>query len=159
MNSKTLILGLGNDILTDDGIGPKLVSDLKSELSENEFDFINVCVGGLELLDYIQHYNTVFILDAIQTKDGKPGEVYFLSTKAFKETSHISNLHDINFLTALKLAEKLNIIIPQNIYIIAVEIIEDRVFSEHLSPEIEVQYPQIKEKVKRFIAQKVAKVG
>ena len=151
MNSKTLILGLGNDILTDDGIGPKLVNDLQKELANEDFDFLNVCVGGLELLDHMQGYDTVFILDAIKTENGKPGDVYFLSTKDFKETSHISNLHDINFLTALKLAEKLSITVPSNIHIIAVEIIEDRVFSEKFSPELEVRYMEIKKKVKEFI--------
>jgi hydrogenase maturation protease len=151
MKSKTLILGLGNDILTDDGIGPKLVLDLQKELSNDQFDYLNVCVGGLELLDHMLGYDTVFILDAIKTENGKPGEVFFLSTMDFKETSHISNLHDINFLTALKLAEKLSITVPSNIHIIAIEIIEDRVFSENLSPEVEVQYEDIKKKVKEFI--------
>ena len=151
MKTKTLLLGLGNDILTDDGIGPKLVNDLQNELSKENFDFLNVCVGGLELLDHMQGYDTVFILDAIKTENGKPGDVYFLSTKDFKETSHISNLHDINFLTALKLAEKLSITVPSNIHIIAVEIIEDRVFSEKFSPELEVRYMEIKKKVKEFI--------
>ena len=108
-------------------------------------------MGGLELLDHMQAYDTVFILDAIKTEYGKPGDVYFLSTKDFKETSHISNLHDINFLTALKLAEKLSITVPSNIHIIAIEIIEDRVFSENLSPEVEVQYLDIKKKVKEYI--------
>jgi hydrogenase maturation protease len=151
MKAKTLILGLGNDILTDDGIGPKLVNNLQKELSNEDFDFLNVCVGGLELLDHMQDYDTVFILDAIKTQTGKPGDVYFLSTKDFKETSHISNLHDINFLTALKLAEKLSITVPSKIHIIAVEIIEDRVFSENLSPELEVKYLEIKERVKEYI--------
>jgi len=151
MKSQTLILGLGNDILTDDGIGPKLVLDLQKEFSNEQYNFLNVCVGGLELLDHMLGYDTVFILDAIKTEHGKPGDVYFLSTKDFKETSHISNLHDINFLIALKLAEKLSITVPSNIHIIAVEIIEDRVFSENLSPEVEVQYLDIKKKVKEYI--------
>jgi len=151
MKTKTLLLGLGNDILTDDGIGPKLVNDLQNELSKENFDFLNVCVGGLELLDHMLGYDTVFILDAIQTEHGQPGDVYFLSTKDFKETSHISNLHDINFLTALKLAKKLDITVPSNIHIIAVEIIEDRVFSENLSPEVEIKYPKIIRKVKEYI--------
>lgn len=124
---------------------------MQKELSNEEFNFLNVCVGGLELLDHMQGYDTVYILDAIKTKNGEPGDVYFLSINDFKETSHISNLHDIDFLTALKLAEKLNITVPTNIHIIAVEIIEDRVFSENLSPEVEIKYQQILREVKEYI--------
>jgi hydrogenase maturation protease len=152
MKIKSLVLGLGNDILTDDGIGPRLVTDLQKELSDEHFDFLNVSVGGLELLDHMQGYETVFILDAIKTEKGKPGDVFFLTTDDFKETSHISNLHDINFLTALKLAEKLNLKVPTKIFIIAIEIIEDRVFSDQLSPEIAAVYEEIKQNARDFIS-------
>ena len=144
MNNKTLILGLGNDILTDDGIGPKIVLDLQKELPWEQYDFLNVCVGGLELLDYMQHYNKVVIVDAIKTENGKPGDVYLFTVSDFHETSHISNLHDINFITALQLAERLNIHIPEEVQIIAIEIIEDRVFDENLSPGLEARYLEIK---------------
>ena len=53
-------------------------------------------------------YQKVIIIDAIKTKDGIPGTIYYLTPSNFKETLHISSFHDVSFLTALKVAEKLN---------------------------------------------------
>ena len=64
---------------------------------------------------------------------------------------HISNFHDINFLTALELGNKLNYPIPSEIMIIAVEIAEDLEFSEELSPQLQKRYPEILSKVHKFL--------
>jgi hydrogenase maturation protease len=144
---KTLILGIGNDILTDDGIGPKLVSDLQKENFPEYVHFQNAFLGGLEILEIIQGYEKVIFIDAIITEKGLPGTVYQFTPEDFKETLHLSNLHDANFLTALELGRKMNMSVPADIHIIAIEIIEDRVFSNQFSSEIQKQYPAIFQEV------------
>jgi hydrogenase maturation protease len=147
----TLVLGIGNDILTDDGIGPKLVSDLKHKYYLQEVVFQNVFLGGLEILELIQGYNTVIFIDAIITKDGIPGSIYCYTPDDFRETLHLSNLHDANFLVALELGRKMGYNVPDNVHIIAIEIVEDCVFSESFSPEIEEKYPGIVELVEKKV--------
>jgi len=148
---KTLVLGIGNDILTDDGIGPKLVRDLGRMDIPAEITFNIASVGGLELLETVSGYTRIFIVDAIRTQGGRPGNVYFLSPDDFRQTMHISNLHDISFLTALKLGNKLDYELPSEIIIIAVEIAEDLEFSEELSPALQKRYPEILSKVHNFL--------
>ena len=143
----TLILGIGNDILTDDGIGPKLVSEIKSKRIPGNIDYRNIFIGGLDILEMIQGYRKVIFIDAIITKEGVPGTVYHFKPEDFKETIHLSNLHDANFLTALDLGRKMGMNIPADIHIIAIEIIEDRVFSDQFSQEILMKFPLIFEKV------------
>ena len=138
-----LVLGIGNDILTDDGIGPKLVSDLKNKYFLQEIVFQNVFLGGLEILELIQGYNTVIFIDAIITKDGIPGSIYQFTPDDFRETLHLSNLHDANFLVALDFGRKMVYNLPDKIQIIAIEIIEDRIFSDRFSPKIEEKYIEI----------------
>jgi len=148
---KILVLGIGNDILTDDGIGPKLVRDLGKMDIPIEVTFNTASVGGLELLETVSGYSRIFIIDAIRTQGGRPGNVYFLSPDDFRQTMHISNLHDISFLTALKLGDKLDYELPSEIMIIAVEIAEDLEFSEDLSPVLQKLYPVILSKVYKFL--------
>lgn len=148
---KSLILGIGNDILTDDGIGPKLVNELKSRKSLTDFDLSTVFIGGLDILELIQGYEMVIFIDAIMTNGGTPGTVYHFNPEDFKETLHLSNLHDANFLTALELGKKTGLKIPEEIHIIAIEIIEDRIFSDQFSPEIEMKFPGIFETVLSLI--------
>jgi hydrogenase maturation protease len=146
-NKKTLILGLGNDILTDDMIGPRLVFDLAQMIDDPNVQFDTASCGGLEIMEYIKGYEKVVFIDAIRTRDGKPGDVYYFIPSDFRETSHLSSLHDVSFLTALKLGNTLNLGLPDDLHIIAVEIIEDMEFSEEFTPPLEEKYPGILEDV------------
>jgi len=156
--NKILIHGIGNEILTDDGIGPKLVNRLKSDLSLKNIDFETAFIGGLELLEYIQGYNTVIFIDAIRTKEGIPGTVYELSPENFNTTVHLSSIHDVAFLTSIALGKKLGLNMPQFIQIIAVEIVEDKVFDEMFSAQIQEKYEKIYKEVKEIIERIVANI-
>ena len=148
MRSKTtLIFGTGNDILTDDGIGIRITEDLERLLHGRDISFRTAGCGGLEIIEYIKDYELVIFIDGIRTGGGIPGEVYHFRPKDFRETTHLSNLHDISFLTALKLARSINLSLPEEIHIIAIEIIEDMTFSEEFTPLIREKYPMILDKV------------
>ena len=149
--SSTLILGIGNDILTDDGIGPKLCDSLRDEWKDENLRFEKLNVGGMEVLEFIQEYKRVIFIDAIKTWNGKIGDVYYFTPGNFKETLHLSNLHDVNFITALELGKKLGFQVPEEMHIIAVEIKEDMVFSEDFSEELSCKYWDIKQKVSDII--------
>ena len=143
-----LILGIGNDILTDDAIGPKIVERLQEDLSDERISFLTAAAGGLEILEMIRNYQQVVIIDAIKTKNGIPGTIYHLTPENFKETLHISSFHDVSFLTALELAKKLEIPVPSRIDIIAIEIVEDLTFSDEFSKDITIKYEEIYREIK-----------
>jgi len=151
MQKKNLILGLGNEILSDDGIGPRLIRDLAKMNFRPNVSFNVACCGGLEIMEYIRGYDKVIFIDAIRTRDGNPGDVYCFIPSDFRETSHLSNLHDINFLTSLKLGEKIEIDVPADLHIIAVEILEDMEFSEELTLPLRKEYPRILKKVQTLV--------
>ena len=150
-NKKILILGLGNEILSDDGIGPRLVKDLAKKNPGKDVEFATSCCGGLEIMECIHGYGKVIFIDAIRTLNGNPGNIFHFVPADFRETSNLSNLHDLNFITALHLGEILELDLPSDLHIIAVEIIEDREFSESLTPYMQRIYPEILEKVESMI--------
>jgi hydrogenase maturation protease len=148
---KTLILGLGNDILTDDGIGPRLIKDLSGMILKDNVHFNVACCGGLEIMEYIKGYQQVVFIDAIRTKGGIPGDVYYFKPSDFRETSHLSSLHDITFITALNLGNTLDLDLPSDLHIIAVEIIEDMEFSNEFTSALRERYPEILKKASEII--------
>jgi hydrogenase maturation protease len=152
----TLILGVGNDILTDDGIGPKIVEALKKDIKKGHISYLTAAMGGLEILELIKDFDKVIIIDAIKTKDGIPGTVYYLTPSNFKETLHISSFHDVSFLTALKVGEKLDIHVPDQIDIIAIEILEDLTFSSEFSKPIAEKYTEIYTEVLQYVQDLIA---
>jgi len=148
---RTLVLGLGNEILSDDGIGPRLVKDLTGMFDSPQLEFKTVSLGGLEVMELLTGFDKAVLIDAIHTRDGKPGTVYYFSPSDFRETSNLSNLHDVSFLTALRLARTLDLNIPSDLYIIAVEIYEDLVFSENLTPVLNRKYSGTLKKVHEIL--------
>lgn len=142
-----LVLGIGNEILSDDGIGIKLLPYLSGRFKQESIDFIPTCCGGLEILDLIHGYRSLIILDAIKTIEGEAGDIYYLGLDNFKETLHASSFHDLSFITALEFGRRSGLDIPTDICIIGIEIVEDMVFSTQFSPEISRRYRQIKEDV------------
>jgi hydrogenase maturation protease len=165
--TKTLILGIGNDILKDDGIGPRLVNDLRPPLSPlrhaaelalppavgGDIDFKSTTLGGLDILEFVQGYERVIFIDAIKTKGGVPGTVYQFTPQDFQETLHLSNLHDVSFLEAIELGKRLGFQIPKEMHIIAVEIVEDMEFGTEFTPILKEKYPRIVEEVAERIGQ------
>lgn len=149
--NQVLILGVGNEILTDDSIGPRIANDLEKMFPDSGADFMISSLGGLEVLELICNYKEVIIIDAIRTRDGEPGTVYLMKPDDFKETLHLSSFHDVNFLTALKLGEELDFKVPEEISIIAIEIIEDLVFSNDLTPPLRARYPDILKEISQFL--------
>ncbi len=152
---KKLVLGIGNEILTDDGIGPKLVKLLADEYQGKGISFQTAAVGGMELVEILKDFEHVVIIDAIKTGIESAGTIYHLTPRNFKETLHISNFHDISFLTALELAKRMDIPVPGQIDILAIEIVEDLVFSDEFSPDIRQKfgliYRQVSEKVNELL--------
>jgi hydrogenase maturation protease len=138
---KTLLLGMGNPILCDDAVGVRLAYDFKGKLMGiRDLDVMEECsVGGLNLLDVFSGYDRVIILDSIRTGEGFPGEWYYFTAEALRETVHLTNIHDANFATALELGHSAGMALPKliDIHIFAVEAKENLTFSERMTPELE----------------------
>lgn len=149
--SPILILGLGNELLCDDAIGIRLVAELEEQYQSPDIHFKTSCNGGLDIIETIAGYNHIIIIDAIKTQDGVPGDVYHFIPDDFKDTLHISSFHDISFLTALKFADNIDIPVPENIDILAIEIEEDMVFNDEFSKPIRKKYAFIRKKIKDHI--------
>jgi hydrogenase maturation protease len=140
--NKTLILGLGNPILSDDGVGPAVARELESRLDLQEATVIEASLGGLNLLDLIVGYDRVIIIDAIKTKDGRAGQIYRLDPDALTTTRYTASPHDVNLVTALALGKKLGLAMPSKIDIFAVEVTETELFSEECTPPVAAAIPE-----------------
>jgi len=138
---KTLILGLGNPILSDDSVGFRVIQGLKAEFSRPGLTLMESSVSGLGLLDLITGYDKVIIIDAIKTENGQAGKIHRLSAENLSDSRHLTSPHDINLATALELGKKLGIALPQQIIIFAIEAVDVTNFSEKCTPEVEKAIP------------------
>ncbi len=144
---KTLILGMGNPILSDDGIGIHVARALEGRVNQQGVTVTETSMGGLNLLDLLVNFDRAIIIDAIQTVGGKVGQVYRLEPEVFNATRHASTPHDVNFATALELGKKLGLALPRQIDIFAIEVADVTTFSEKCSPEVERAIPVVADMV------------
>jgi hydrogenase maturation protease len=139
--TKTLILGLGNSLLCDDGVGIYVASELKDRVDRPEITIMETGVAGLSLLDLLVGHDRAIIIDAIQTVGGKAGQIYRLEPKAFDTTIRTASSHGIDFTTALEFGKKLGLPLPQQIIIFAIEASDISTFREECTLEVKQAIP------------------
>lgn len=145
---KTLVLGLGNPILSDDGVGIHIVRALERGRPAGVAPDIVVAeasVGGLRLLELLAGYERVIIVDAIQTPGGHPGEVYRLHINDLHTSLHAGSSHDLSLADALALGRGLGLALPDDeaITIVAVEVEDVLTFGERCTPAVEAAIPLV----------------
>jgi hydrogenase maturation protease len=138
---KTMVLGLGNPIFRDDGVGLRVIEELRKQVHDNNVTIEGAELAGLDMLETLSRYDRVIIIDAIQM-GGRVGEIYRLTPEDLKPTSHTGTPHDVNFSTALAFGERIGIKLPLKIDILAIEIPNAINFGETLTPEVEKVVPQ-----------------
>ncbi len=138
---KTLILGVGNPILTDDGVGIRIAQKLKEE--KPELEVIETSESGIALLDLVAGYDKLIIIDSIKTNQGKPGKLYKLKLEDLKPTNDFSSSHGIGIATAFELGQRLGYRMPRYISLYAVEIRDNTTFGEECTEEVEERIPFI----------------
>ena len=142
---KTLVLGLGNPILTDDGVGIHVVRAAAACYAPaNSVTFAEASVGGLRLLDALAGYERVILIDAIQTRGGRPGDVYRLAASDLPASLHSGSTHDLSLLAALDLGRRLGMALPADgdLTLLAVEVEDVLIFGERCTPAVAQAIPR-----------------
>ena len=141
---KTLILGFGNPILTDDGVGIRIAHKIKEE--NPYLEVIETSEAGIVLIDHVAGYDKLVIIDSIKTGE-KPGELYKLELEDLKPAAYFSSSHGIDIATAFKLGDSLGYKMPKHISLYAVEIRDNTTFGEECTEEIEKRIPFITKQI------------
>ncbi len=139
-----MILGFGNDILSDDGIGLRLARDASEEL---DVPWVRCSMYGFDILTEIAGYSRVVIIDSLVESEAEPGEIFTFDLDDFSGCRHISSPHTTNFASGIEFGETTGLDLPDEYFIYGVNVCETVEFSEELSPELQEKYPQIKKKI------------
>ena len=106
--SENLVLGLGNILLKDDGIGVRLVRELQKKGIPPG---VSCLEGGTALLDipgFLGRKTRLLVVDALRG-GGKPGTVYMLSEADFTRGEGggmpLTSLHDLRILGLLQMPD------------------------------------------------------
>jgi hydrogenase maturation protease len=169
---KTLIIGLGNPILGDDGVGWKVAQEVERqlppsfppnfaelrEIGERKGGSIAVecfSLAGISLMEHMIGYQRVILIDSLNTGKYAQGEVVTFSLDSLEDLlhGHSASAHDLSLKGALKLGRSMGADLPrdEDIQVVAIEAAHIYDFTEELTPEIAAAVPKAVEIVLKML--------
>jgi hydrogenase maturation protease len=141
---KTLILGLGNPILGDDGVGWKIATEFQQrEKIPSDVTIECMSIGGISLMEALIGYDRAIIIDSIVTHQVPVGTVNLSKLQDLPNhtSGHMSSAHDTSLQDAIKMGISLGAHLPDEIMVVTVEAQKVYEFSETLSPPVASAIP------------------
>ena len=149
---KIVILGMGNTLLSDDGIGIVIANKLHDIYEENEFvDVRETSWGGFRIIDLLSGYDSAIVIDAIKTGEQPVGTIQRSTPSDFVHSVRMTAFHDINFATALEFARQLGIPMPKDISIYTIEVEETERICENLTHSVRSAVEQCINEIKKEV--------
>ena len=138
--AKTLVIGLGNPLLGDDGVGWRVAEQVQQmiQASQSLVEVDCLSVGGLRLMERLVGHDRAILIDAITTRQQPPGTVshFLLEDLPYLIAGHLGSAHDTGLQTALSLGRALGVSLPEEVTIVGVESQCLFDFTEELTPPV-----------------------
>lgn len=139
---KTLVIGLGNPLVTDDSVGLQVATELKTRLADRpDVEVDEDFWGGLRLMERMAGYGRAIVIDAIIT-GAEPGTIHRLTPGAIP-TQRSASAHDVSLPTALEFGRQAGLPLPEdeNILLIGIEVENVLDFGETCTPAVQAAVP------------------
>jgi len=144
MLKKTLILGIGNLLLGDEGVGVHAARALLEQGCPNGTEVLEVGTAILDALSALEKAHRVIVLDAMK-HDGNPGTVYRIPLERCRRSQSIASMHGFDILRVLALLGRPY---PPEVLVFGVEP-RSLDWSMELSPEVSEALPFLLKAVRR----------
>ena len=143
------VIGLGNEVITDDAVGLHVAREVGRRLPETglDADVVESATGGFGLLDLLCGREGVVIVDALEQAELRPGQVVQLASAERATSLRLWSPHEISLPVALQVGPRLGYAMPARIEIIGVQGQELRRFGSTLTPEVAAAVPRAAGKV------------
>jgi hydrogenase maturation protease len=149
MNTKPLIVGLGNELMGDDGVGVTATRRLRADNTVCA-DIIDCNLSGVSLIDVLSGYSKVIFIDAVRTNEHSIGDLVELNLDDFRSIPSVSP-HHTGLPELVDISRKLGIDFPDEIRIIGVEIEDRHELGMNMSEPIEKAMDGLLEKIRCYL--------
>ena len=137
---KIIVLGLGNPLFRDDGVGWLVAQNLRTRINRSNITVQEFSGAGLDILDQVTGFEKAIIIDAICGGGGDVGAVYHFRIDEISTFGSVSP-HEIDFIEAFKLGYQTGLAIPRDVSIFAIEAGMTERLGEEVSPAVNAAIP------------------
>ena len=138
--ANVLILGIGNLLLSDEGIGVHAVRCLADQELPPGVEVLDGGTSGADLVDHLDGRTKVIVIDAA-SGDGPPGTIYRCEARDLIEQEGSLSLHEFGLADSLHMAESLGCA-PQRVIVLGVQPATMEPGLE-LSPQVAAVFPNV----------------
>lgn len=156
MNDR-LVLCLGNEILSDDGLGFVVARQLQQSQAPIDADVCSAALAGFALLDLLAGRREVLIVDAIITGKSHPGTIYSFPASHLAPTWNLVGSHHISLPTAIEFGRLYRMTMPESVDVIAVEVSDVQTLHEGLTPLVAKAVPEVVARVRHWAGRGTAR--
>jgi hydrogenase maturation protease len=149
---KTLVLGLGNPLVSDDSIGLRVAREVKSRLGGRaDVEVEEDHWGGLRLMERMIGYDRAIVIDAVCTGTAS-GTIHFFRPDDVPVRKSVSS-HDIGLPAGLQLGRQAGMQLPddQQIVFVGIEAEDVETLAEQCTPAVARAIPRAAEEVLRTL--------
>lgn len=133
---QVLLLGIGNTILTDDGVGIHAVRLVREEAERAGITVKEAEVAGFALLDILTGFDALVVVDAVRLPDAEPGDIVMVDGDKMPPSLHLVAAHQVDLPTAIALGRDVGAHMPTEIRVVGVQIEDDRTFGTEPTPAV-----------------------
>lgn len=148
-SQKILIVGLGNPILGDDGVGWEVAEQVRNQVYLENVDIECLAVGGLRLMEFMIGYDQAIVIDSITSWAAPVGRISSFKLEDMPDLTagHTTSAHDTSLQTAIDMGRRMGFQLPEDILVVGVEAQQVYDFSEELTPPVRAAVPLAVERV------------
>ncbi len=136
-----IIIGIGNPLLSDDGVGPYLAEQIGQKF---DFPHRSVTHLSLELLDLILGQRLIYIIDSFRNSEIPIGEVAQFTLDDLEYRQNPSYSHGITIPIIFNIGKKLYKSMPENTYFFGINVADNQTISESFSNELSHKLAEIR---------------
>ena len=151
---KTILIGLGNPILGDDGVGWKVAEEVRKQLpAEMPVTVELLGLGGISLMEHLIGYDRAILIDAV-ISDQDTGSVIVSKLSEMPDYSafHTTSPHDTSLQNALRLGKLMGAHLPEDVTVVGIAANQIYDFSEEFSPAVAGAIPKASKIVMSMLA-------
>lgn len=142
---KTLIAGLGNPILGDDGVGWKVAEEIRKQLQQGAaVDVICLSLGGMGLMEKLIGYQRAILVGAFAlSENDQIGSILIMKLSDLPHYTgfHTSSIRDTPLQNALEVGRAMGAFVPEVVDIVGIATNPIQEFNTELSPPIAEAVP------------------
>ncbi len=151
------MVGLGNPILGDDGVGWVVAEQVRNQLPPGlPVDVDCLSLGGISLMERLIGYQRAILVDAF-ISDEEQGSIIVAKLDELPNVSsfHLTSVHDVSLQNAMEMGRQLGADLPTDVTVVGISASHIYDFSEELSPPVKDAVPKATAIVVELLTQNI----